>query len=73
VLFANCSAKAEFLHTSEHMRSNIGTVWMVAEIFRKLFFATVRGRDARLNRYLRNRALLNPIAKLLWAYESLRK
>lgn len=55
MLFANCSAKAELFHASEHMASNIGT-WVVAEGFPKLFFAAVRSCDARLNRYLRNRA-----------------
>jgi len=58
VLFANCSTNAELLHASEHMGSNIGTARVVAEIFPKLFFAAVRSRDTRLNRYLRNRALL---------------
>lgn len=54
MLFASCSAKADVLHTSEHMGSNIGTARVVAEVFRELFFAAVRSRDARLDRYLRN-------------------
>ena len=54
MLFANCSPKADFLYASEHMGSNIGTARVVAEVFRQLFFAAVRSRDAHLDRYLRN-------------------
>ena len=33
MLVANYSGKAELRHASEHLGSNIGTAWMVAEIF----------------------------------------
>jgi hypothetical protein len=66
VLFASCSAKADVLHTSEHMGSNIGTARVVAEVFRELFFAPVRIRDARLDRYLRNWEPPGQMIKLLW-------
>jgi hypothetical protein len=50
VLFANGDDKREFLYESEHTGSNIGTAGVVAEIFTQLFIATVRSREARLNR-----------------------
>ena len=55
VLFTNCGAKADILRAPEHMGSNIGTALFVAEVFRKLFFAAVRRRETRLDRYLRHR------------------
>jgi hypothetical protein len=70
VLFANCSAKADLLHASEHMGGNIGTARVVAEVFRKLFFAAVRSSDARPNRYLRNREPPGQMTQLLWVNES---
>jgi hypothetical protein len=54
VLVANGSDKAQPQNASEHLGSNIGAVRMVAEIFSQLFFAPVRSRAARFNRYLRN-------------------
>lgn len=55
MLFAHCGANADSLHASERMGSDIGTVRVVAEIFRELFFTAIRSHHARLNRYLRNR------------------
>ena len=54
MLVASDSDKAEFRHASEHLGSNIGTAWMVTEILSEQFFAPVRNREARLDRYLRN-------------------
>jgi hypothetical protein len=65
VLFANCGADADPLHASERMGSNIGTVRVVAEIFRELFFTAVRSHHARLNRYLRKRESPNQMFGLL--------
>jgi hypothetical protein len=45
---------ANLPHAPEHMGSNIGTLRLVAEIFGEKFFAPVRRREARLDRYLRN-------------------
>jgi hypothetical protein len=50
VLFANSSYNAYFYHASDHLRCNIWAARVVAEIFSKVFFATVRGRVAGLNR-----------------------
>jgi hypothetical protein len=54
VLVASHSDKAEFPQDSEHLRSNIRTVWVVTEVFGEFFFAPIRSREARLNRHLRN-------------------
>jgi hypothetical protein len=54
VLVANGSDKLEFRHASQHLGSNIRTLWVVAEVFRYQFFAPVRSGKARLDRYLRN-------------------
>jgi hypothetical protein len=54
VLVANDSDKAELRHASEHLGSNIRTARVVAKIFSKQFFAPVRSRVPRLDRYLRN-------------------
>jgi len=55
MLVANCDEEAEFHQYSEQMRSNVGTAWVIADGFRKLFFTSVRTDDASLDRYLRNR------------------
>jgi hypothetical protein len=54
VLIANCSTNANLLCVSEHTSSDINAVRVVAEIFSKQFFAAIRTREARLNRYQRN-------------------
>ena len=54
VLVANGCDKAELLRASERVSSNIGTAWVVTEVFGELFFAPVRSCEARLDRYLRN-------------------
>jgi hypothetical protein len=54
VLAANDSDKAELRHASQHLGCNIRTAWVVAEVFGEQFFAPVRSREARLDRYLRN-------------------
>jgi len=45
---------AEFSHAPEDVGSNIGTSRLVAQIFSEQFFAPIRRREARLDRYLRN-------------------
>jgi hypothetical protein len=50
VLFANSSYNAYLYHASDHLRSNVRTARMITEIFSKVFFASVRGRVASLNR-----------------------
>ena len=45
---------ADLFHAPEHLSSNVGTVRVIAEIFSEQFFAPVRSREARPNRYLRN-------------------
>jgi hypothetical protein len=54
VLIANDSDKVEFGHASEHLACNIRTARVVAEVLGEQFFAPVRSRQARLDRYLRN-------------------
>jgi hypothetical protein len=54
VLFANCRAKADLFYASEHVGGNIRTSRVVAKVLSNLFFAAVRTRDARLNRYVRH-------------------
>ncbi len=54
MLVARGDGKAELRHASEYLGSNIGTVRVVAQIFREQLFAPVRSREACLNRYLRN-------------------
>jgi hypothetical protein len=60
VLVANHSHKVERNNATEYLGSNIGTAWVVTEIFGNLFFAAVPSREPRLDRYLRNR---DPLAK----------
>ena len=55
MLVANYGAKANFLHASEQLGSNIRAAGVVAEILNKLFLATVGIHKARFDRYLRNR------------------
>jgi hypothetical protein len=54
VLGANRCHNAHFPHTPERLGSNIGTAGLVAQIFCKQFFVSVRSREARFDRYLRN-------------------
>ena len=54
VLLANCDAKADLFHASEHTGSNIRAPRVVAEVLRELFFAAVRSREARANRHVRH-------------------
>jgi hypothetical protein len=55
MLVANDRDKAESRHASKHPGSDIGTTGVIADKFRKKFFAPVRSSKARLNRYVRNR------------------
>jgi hypothetical protein len=64
VLVANRCDNVEFQHTTEHLGGNIRAARVVAEIFGKQFFAPVRSRKARLDRYLRNGESPNPIPLL---------
>ena len=54
VLVTNDRDEAELRCVSEHAGSNVGTARVVAEIFSEYFFASVRSREARLDRHLRN-------------------
>jgi hypothetical protein len=58
VLVANHGHEAKLHNAAEHASSNIGTARVVANVFRENFFAAVWSRDARLNRYPRNRGPL---------------
>ena len=60
VLAANGSDKAEFRRVSEHLGCNIRTAWVVTEIFGEQFFAPIRRREARLDRYLRYGEIPDP-------------
>jgi hypothetical protein len=55
VLLANNRGHAKVGEASQHLGSNIGAVFVVAEVFGEQFFAPVRSREARLNSYPRNR------------------
>jgi hypothetical protein len=54
VLVANSRNKAELPHASEHLRSNIRTARVVAEMLSEQFFSPVGSREAGFYRYLRN-------------------
>ena len=73
VLVANGSNKAYLRHTSKHLRSNIGTRWVVAEIFDEQFFMPVWSREARLYRYWRNGKSTNRVSVNLMVRGFLRK
>jgi len=49
VLFAYRSKQAELCDAAENMGSDVGTTGIVAEVFRKFFFAAVWSSEARLN------------------------
>jgi hypothetical protein len=66
VLIANGSDKVEFRHASEHLACNIRTARVVAEVLGEQFFATVRSREARLDRYLRNGEIPDPSISLVF-------
>ena len=53
MLVANESANTELHDASKHLGGNIGTARVVTKILGELFFATVRSREAGLDRYLR--------------------
>lgn len=50
MLIANRCKQAELRDAPEHMRSNVGTTGVVAEIFPKFLFAAVWSSEAGLNR-----------------------
>lgn len=54
MLVANDNDLAQFHHASKHVSSNIGTAGVIAEVFGEQFFAPVRSREARFDRYVRN-------------------
>jgi hypothetical protein len=54
VLVANRSHDADVPNASEHLGSNVGAAWVIAEVFGEQLFAPVRRGEACLNRYLRN-------------------
>ena len=54
MLVANRCHRTNLAQKSEHVGSNIRTIWLVAQILRQLFFKAFRSREARLDRYLRN-------------------
>jgi len=56
VLIANGRHQAKFRDDAEHMRRNIGTARVVAEIFREFFFVALWRGKARLNRDPRHNA-----------------
>jgi hypothetical protein len=56
VFVTNRCDEAELPRTSECVGSNIRASRMVAQIFNEQLFVAVRSPEARLDRYLRNRA-----------------
>jgi hypothetical protein len=65
VLVASGGHGADLSHAAECLGSNIGTIRVVAEIFNEQFFAPVWRREARFDRYLRNRE--SPTRMLLFS------
>src|SRR5581483_2698023 len=63
VFFANRCKQTEFDDATEHMRGDVGTTRVVAEIFLQFFFATIWTYETCLNsypRHSRNPGLGNP-------------
>jgi hypothetical protein len=58
VLFADGCTEAELRKAAEHLRSDIGTARVVAQILGKLLFAAVWSYEARLNRYPRHEFIM---------------
>jgi hypothetical protein len=54
MLIANRSDGTDLPYAPKRLSRNIGTAGMVTQVFREEFFAPVRIREARLDRYLRN-------------------
>ena len=54
VLITNDRDEAELRHTSERPGRDIGTTRVVTNIFSEQFFAPIRSRKARFDRYQRN-------------------
>jgi hypothetical protein len=54
VFLANDRGQAKVGEASEHLGSDIRTVFVVADVFGEQFFASVRSREARFNGYSRN-------------------
>jgi len=54
VLVANGCHSANLSHAPERMGGNIRTAGVVTEVFSELFFAPVRSRKTRPDRYLWN-------------------
>jgi hypothetical protein len=67
VVIANGSDKVEFRHASEHLACKIRTARVVAEVLGEQFFAPVRSREARLDRYLRNGEIPDPNISLYYS------
>ena len=61
MLIADRCANAKCHNDAEHMRRNIGTARVVAEVFRELFLAAIWSRKPRLNRYPRRGNPLNEL------------
>lgn len=54
MIVTNCSSTRGFFDVAQHAGSYIRAARMVAEVLGKLFFMAIGGRDARVDRYLRN-------------------
>jgi hypothetical protein len=54
MLLADEGGNAEFHDVAEHLSSNIGTAWVVAEVFLKRFFMAVGSCQACLDGYPRH-------------------
>lgn len=50
MLVANSGAHGQTLYESERMNSDIGTIRIIAEVFRELFFMAVRSNQTSFNR-----------------------
>ena len=49
MLIANGRHQPKFRNDTEHMRGNIGTARVVAEVFRELFFVAIWSGESRIN------------------------
>lgn len=54
MLIADIGGNAEFHDAADHLSGNIGTAWVVAEVFLQCFFMAVGSCHACLNGYPRH-------------------
>lgn len=54
MLVANDNGVAQFHYASQHVSSNIGTAWVIAEVFGEQLVVPVCSGEARFDRHVRN-------------------